>query len=185
MHNGNACRFRLRDGSCDELQRVGKSSLLRETLNDTNRWLPPLCHGSVVYLTLAVLVAALGGLLFGYDTAVIAGAIGFLAVHFKLDPAMVGWATSSALAGCLIGPPLAGPVSDRFGRRNALIVAAVFFFISAVGTGLPRHVYRVRVLSLAGRPGRRHGVADQSDVHRRNFAGAIRGRMVSSTSSRS
>ena len=98
----------------------------------------PYDHGSVVYLTLAVLVAALGGLLFGYDTAVIAGAIGFLEVHFQLDPAMVGWATSSALAGCLIGSPLAGPVSDRFGRRNALILAAVFFFISAVGTGLPR-----------------------------------------------
>ena len=69
----------------------------------------PYDHGSVVYLTLAVLVAALGGLLFGYDTAVIAGAIGFLEVHFKLDPALVGWATSSALAGCLIGTPARRP----------------------------------------------------------------------------
>lgn len=95
-------------------------------------------RGSASYLMLAVLVAALGGLLFGYDTAVIAGAIGFLEVHFQLDPAMVGWATSSALAGCLIGAPLAGPISDRFGRRNALILAALLFFMSAVGTALPR-----------------------------------------------
>ena len=55
---------------------------------------------------------ALGGLLFGYDTAVIAGAIGFLQSHFHLDLAMKGWAASSALLGCVLGVSFAGILSD-------------------------------------------------------------------------
>ena len=64
------------------------------------------------------LVAALGGLLFGYDTAVISGAIGFLQKHFDLTPAMEGWAASSALLGCVIGVSLAGFASDFAGRKK-------------------------------------------------------------------
>ena len=60
-------------------------------------------HGSVAYVTAISLIAALGGLLFGYDTAVINGAIGFLETHFQLTAAMKGWASSSALLGCVIG----------------------------------------------------------------------------------
>jgi len=97
----------------------------------------PPARGSIVYLTLVVLVATLGGLLFGYDTAVIAGAIGFLQTHFELTPAMKGWAASSALAGCVLGVMLAGPISDRFGRRRTLILAAIMFLLSALGTALP------------------------------------------------
>lgn len=91
----------------------------------------------MVYLTRVVLVATLGGLLFGYDTAVIAGAIGFLQTHFELTAAMKGWAASIALAGCVLGVTLAGTISDRFGRRNALVIAAILFLISAVGTAVP------------------------------------------------
>jgi len=97
-------------------------------------------RGSLVYLTLVVLVATLGGLLFGYDTAVIAGAIGFLQTHFELSAAMKGWAASSALVGCVIGVALAGMLSDRFGRRKTLILAAVLFLISAVGTAMPHEI---------------------------------------------
>jgi len=97
----------------------------------------PLARGSMVYLTRVVLVATLGGLLFGYDTAVIAGAIGFLQTHFELTAAMKGWAASSALAGCVLGVVLAGPISDRFGRRKTLILAAIMFLLSALGTALP------------------------------------------------
>ncbi|MCX7819111.1 MAG: sugar porter family MFS transporter [Kiritimatiellae bacterium] len=86
----------------------------------------------------ASLVATMGGLLFGYDTAVISGAIGFLVRHFQLSPAMEGWAAASALVGCVIGSALAGPIGDRWGRRTALRVAAVLFLVSAVGTALPR-----------------------------------------------
>ncbi len=95
--------------------------------------------GSMVYVFLLTLVAALGGLLFGYDTAVISGAIGFLSEHFELDPQLwKGWAAACALLGCALGAAMAGALSDRFGRRGVLIASAVLFFVSAVGTALPR-----------------------------------------------
>jgi SP family xylose:H+ symportor-like MFS transporter len=87
---------------------------------------------------LVCLVATLGGLLFGYDTAVISGAIGFLRQHFELSPAMEGWAASSALVGCVLGAALAGFLNDRFGRKKVLILAAVLFIACAIGTALPR-----------------------------------------------
>jgi len=90
------------------------------------------------YLFGVCLVATLGGLLFGYDTAVISGAIGFMVKHFSLSPAMEGWAAGSALVGCVLGAAVAGPISDRFGRRTMLIVSALLFLISAIGTALPR-----------------------------------------------
>jgi SP family arabinose:H+ symporter-like MFS transporter len=82
-------------------------------------------------------VAALGGLLFGYDTAVIAGAIGPLTVKFDLSPAMVGWAVSSAIWGCVFGAMTAGYMSDRWGRKKVLIITAVLFTVSAIGSAIP------------------------------------------------
>lgn len=96
-------------------------------------------QGSVTYVVLLALVAALGGLLFGYDTAVISGAIGFLQYHFNLDPQVAkGWAAASALIGCAVGAAFAGLLSDRLGRKKVLILCAIFFFLSAVGTAWPR-----------------------------------------------
>lgn len=92
--------------------------------------------GSIMYVILIVLVAALGGLLFGYDTAVVSGAIGFMEAKFNLDPIMKGWAASSALVGCIIGAIGAGVLSDRFGRRKVLILCAILFFVSAAWAGL-------------------------------------------------
>lgn len=82
-------------------------------------------------------VAALGGLLFGYDTAVIAGAIGFLQTKFNLTPAMVGWAASSAIWGCVAGAAFAGHLSDRIGRKKVLIITAILFFVSSLGAAIP------------------------------------------------
>lgn len=82
-------------------------------------------------------VAALGGLLFGYDTAVIAGAIGPLTTKFDLSPAMVGWAVSSAIWGCVFGAMMAGYMSDQWGRKKVLILTAVLFTISAIGSAIP------------------------------------------------
>jgi MFS transporter, SP family, arabinose:H+ symporter len=88
------------------------------------------------YIWTISLVAALGGLLFGYDWVVIGGAKPFYEQFFQLsDPAHQGWAMSCALIGCLIGAILAGNLSDRFGRKRLLIVSALLFGISSIGTG--------------------------------------------------
>jgi len=102
---------------------------------------------------LVCLVAALGGLLFGYDTAVIAGAIGFLQSHFQLDPIMKGWAASSALLGCVLGVSFAGILSDRAGRKKTLLFSACLFLVSAVGTALAgsfAHFVLARILGGVG-----------------------------------
>ena len=90
------------------------------------------------YLILLAVAASLGGLLFGYDTAVIAGAIGFLAEKFELTAAMKGWTASSAIIGCIFGAMFAGVISDRFGRKRVLIVTAILFAISAIGSAIPQ-----------------------------------------------
>ena len=89
------------------------------------------------YIYLISSVAALGGLLFGYDTAVIAGAIGFLRDKFELSAAMMGWAASSAIIGCVFGAMFAGKLSDEFGRKKVLILTAILFAISAIGSAIP------------------------------------------------
>lgn len=89
-----------------------------------------------IYLILITLVAALGGLLFGYDTAVISGAIGFLQGHFALSAAETGWAASSALVGCVAGAAFAGLGGDGIGRRTVLLASATLFLGSAIGTAL-------------------------------------------------
>jgi len=94
--------------------------------------------GSTRYLVLVCLVASLGGLLFGFDTAVISGTIEAVRRQFGLTAFLEGWFTSSALAGCLLGAAIAGAFTDRFGRRPALGVAAVLFFVSALYSTIPR-----------------------------------------------
>lgn len=88
------------------------------------------------YIIKLTTVAALGGLLFGYDTAVIAGAIGFLQQKFDLTPAMVGWAASSAVWGCVFGAMVAGYTSDKWGRKKILLVTALLFSISAIWSAM-------------------------------------------------
>jgi len=81
-------------------------------------------------------IAAIGGLLFGFDTAVINGALPFFSSHFALDGAMQGWSVSSGLIGCVIGAIFIGKSSDIFGSRTMLKFLAVLFIITALGTGL-------------------------------------------------
>jgi sugar porter (SP) family MFS transporter len=80
--------------------------------------------------------SALGGLLFGYDTVIINGAMLDLVRHFGLTPAIQGWTVSSALVGCIIGTILIGKPGDIFGAQRLLQLLAVLFFISAAGCGL-------------------------------------------------
>src|SRR5580692_5032938 len=92
--------------------------------------------GSVRYLYLPTAVAAIGGLLFGFDTAVINGAIVFLKRQFALTDSQTEIGASSLLLGCVFGAALAAFTSDRFGRKKLLLAAAALFTISSIGTGL-------------------------------------------------
>ncbi len=80
------------------------------------------------------LVAALGGLLFGFDTAVISGTINFIQPYFGLSEAGLGWTVSSLLFGCIIGVSMAGKIGDKHGRKKVLMLAALLFFLSAIGS---------------------------------------------------
>src|SRR5438309_6961577 len=86
------------------------------------------------------MVAAIGGLLFGFDTAVINGAIVFIKRQFVLSDAQTEIAASSLLLGCVVGASLAAFTSDRFGRKKVLLGAAALFTVSSVGAALPRNL---------------------------------------------
>ncbi len=89
------------------------------------------------YVIFFAAVAALGGFLFGYDTAVINGAIGPLSDDFNFTPSEKGFATGSALIGCVIGSALSGLIAGYLGRKRALLVSAGLFFLSAIGSAIP------------------------------------------------
>jgi sugar porter (SP) family MFS transporter len=135
--------------------------------------------GSVVYVTLVCIVAALAGLLFGYDTGVISGAIGPLEQRFALSPRGVGWVASCALLGCIFGAASAGTISDRFGRKKLLVISAVLFLVSALGTALPRNLTEFIIFRFIGGLG--VGAASiTSPMYIAEISPArIRGRMVS------
>ncbi|UCG49419.1 MAG: sugar porter family MFS transporter [Phycisphaerales bacterium] len=142
--------------------------------------LPPQEKGSGLYVFLVCIVAALGGLLFGYDTGVIAGGIGFLQQHFELDPSFEkGWTAASALIGCTIGVSIAGLLSDWLGRKRVLIIAAVLFFVSAVGTAVPKDITMFVIFRIIGGVG--VGAASiTSPMYIAEISPArIRGRLVS------
>lgn len=109
-------------------------------MNNTN-------EGSKLYLYSITSVAILGGLLFGYDTAVISGAEKGLeaffltATDFQYDKVMHGITSSSALIGCVLGGALSGVFASRLGRRNSLRLAAVLFFLSALGSYYPEFLF--------------------------------------------
>ena len=88
------------------------------------------------YLLGLALIASLGGFLFGYDTAVISGTIGFVKGKFALDAVMEGWYVSSALVGCIGGVAIAGFLSDKFGRKRVLLLSAILFLLSAIGCAI-------------------------------------------------
>jgi MFS transporter, SP family, arabinose:H+ symporter len=87
------------------------------------------------FIVLVSFVAALGGLLFGFDTAIISGTIPYITSYFSLDEYMLGWAVSSILIGCAMGAMMAGIVSDKYGRKFTLIICAILFAVSGIGAG--------------------------------------------------
>ena len=131
------------------------------------------------HVYLPALVAAIGGFLFGFDTAVINGAIVFLKRYFTLNTSQTEFAASSLLLGCVAGAALAGFSSDRFGRKKVLLAAAALFALSAIGAALPRTIGEFLTARVIG--GIAIGIASVlSPVYIAEISpAAIRGRLVS------
>ncbi len=126
------------------------------------------------------LVAAMGGLMFGYDWVVISGAEPFYKRFFGLtSAAQEGWAMGSALIGCLLGAVLSGGLSDKFGRKRLLILSAVIFVVSSIGTALAGDFVSFNAWRMAG--GVAIGLASNlSPMYIAEIApAAVRGRLVS------
>lgn len=128
------------------------------------------------YICIAV---AIGGMLFGFDTAVISGAISFVKTQFSLDTAAEGWLVSSGLLGCIIGVFTTGLLSDKIGRKKTVVVAGIMFLLSGIGCAFAP-AFNILVISrLVGGIG--VGMASViSPMYISEFAPAEkRGRMVS------
>jgi MFS transporter, SP family, arabinose:H+ symporter len=89
------------------------------------------------FVLLSTFAAALGGLLFGFDSSVISGALKSIQPFFQLDEVGVGFSVSSAVIGCAIGAGTAGYMSDLIGRKTMLLITAVLFAVSSIGTAIP------------------------------------------------
>lgn len=146
------------------------------TLDDGTQALRP---ASGITLWLAAAVSALGGLLFGYDWVVIGGAKPFYEAWFRLtEPGQQAWAISCALIGCLAGAMASGVISDRLGRRRGLLIAALIFAVSSVGTAWAGSIDVFVAWRIVG--GTAIGLASGlSPIYIAEIApAAVRGRMV-------
>ncbi|UCF85241.1 MAG: sugar porter family MFS transporter, partial [Desulfobacteraceae bacterium] len=105
---------------------------------------------SWTYVGVVSFIAAIGGLLFGFDTGVIAGTIGGIVEDFNLNAWQEGFAVSNLIIACIFGSILTGPLTDRFGRKRMLLLAGILFTLSAVLSGLPRHYWQLVVARFIG-----------------------------------
>ena len=104
-------------------------------------------HGSLLS---AAVIAALGGLLFGFDTAVISGTTAALTEVFDLSSGLLGFTVASALIGTIVGSLASGPPADRIGRRATLMWIAVLYFVSAIGSALAWDWYSFLLFRFLG-----------------------------------
>jgi len=89
------------------------------------------------------LIAATGGLLFGFDTGVISGAIPFFQQDFGIEDDMIEWVTSSGLAGAILGALFSGKITDRIGRKKVILASAVIFATGALWSGFAPDIYQL------------------------------------------
>ena len=102
------------------------------------------------YLVFLSVVAALGGFLFGYDTAVISGTIAHVTEQFGLDALQQGWYVGCALIGSIIGVLFAGILSDKFGRKSTMILSAILFSTSAIGCAVSTDFNQLVIYRIIG-----------------------------------
>ncbi|MEM6337377.1 MAG: sugar porter family MFS transporter, partial [Bacteroidota bacterium] len=109
-------------------------------------------HGAVNtgYIVKTALIVALGGFLMGFDASVISGVIGFIEAEFELTKIQLGWAVSSLTLAATLAMMAAGPLSDAYGRKRVLIVAAVTFALSAIGSALAPSFWVLVVARMLG-----------------------------------
>lgn len=135
-------------------RRLGGSPLARAwrlTIKaDTRRYAPPRPTESAGYVVVIASTAALGGFLFGFDTAVINGAVNALKAHFRSGSLLSGFTVAIALLGSAIGAWYAGRLADRYGRIQVMVLAATLFAISALGAGLAVNVAMFATFRLVG-----------------------------------
>ena len=102
------------------------------------------------YVAFLSVVAAIGGILFGYDTAVISGTVTGVSAQFGLDAMQQGWFVGCALVGSIGGVAVAGILSDRFGRRMTMLISAVFFTVSGIGCALSPDFTQLVIYRIIG-----------------------------------
>jgi sugar porter (SP) family MFS transporter len=102
------------------------------------------------YVVFLAIVAAIGGFLFGYDTAVISGTISHVGTQFGLDSLASGWYVGCALIGSIAGVLVAGPLGDYIGRKKTMLIAATLFFICAVGCALAPDFTTLVIFRIVG-----------------------------------
>lgn len=107
-------------------------------------------ESNIVHVTMIAAAAAMGGFLFGYDSAVINGAVSAIQERFGVGEAVLGFTVASALLGCVVGAAFAGSLADRFGRIRAMQVAGVLFAASAIGSALPFTVWDLTAWRILG-----------------------------------
>ena len=117
------------------------------------------------YLIFLSVVAALGGFLFGYDAAVISGTISQVTVKFGLDEIQIGWFVGCALIGSIIGVLFAGKLSDMWGRKVTMLIAAVFFSVSGIGCAFSDSLEQLVFARMLGGI----GIGIDSDQHDRDL----------------
>ena len=123
------------------------------------------------YVIYSTVVAALGGLLFGFDTAVISGTTGWLEKVYQLSSFRLGFTVTSALIGTIIGAIMIGKPADKYGRRNTLFIVAVLYFISALGSAYAWDWYSFLFFSFYWRHRCWRSFCCITNVHSRNIPG--------------
>ena len=134
-------------------------------------------NNRIVKIVFISSIAALGGMLFGYDTAVISGAIGLIKSKFGLGSVLEGWAAGSAVIGCIFGAIVAGALSDKYGRKKILIASALL--ISAIGSALSDNLVQFAIFRLIGGLGIGFASTVAPPYIAESAPAEVRGRMVS------
>ncbi|HWI32351.1 MAG TPA: sugar porter family MFS transporter [Microbacterium sp.] len=104
----------------------------------------------IARVVLVAATAALGGFLFGYDTAVINGAVAAVGEQFNAGPVLLGFAVASALLGCAVGAWFAGRIADRYGRIRVMLIASALFIVSSIGCGLAFSIWDLSFWRIVG-----------------------------------